>query len=242
MSSGAGSSREHAAQGDPTQGETNERAKAYRPLRHDVQMCNCTHADDRGCLATIGYPGLGYGRCRDLCMFCEAFEDGPMCRCPCRVCRHPETRAPTPDVDTVWNEWEAATCRKIGYCKYPMRQAILEYDACVYYNGPQCGQPAIGGQVATVGGTDLIVTNLSYVQTPEGFANEGEHDEEPEHDPAGSTIPPGAEVVDLTTLADSEAGDELQIVDTWLAPPSSEDDEDAELIPSDHVSYLRRAC
>lgn len=98
-----------------TRGDSNERANTYRPLRHDLRMCNCLHADHRGCLATQAYPGLGYGRYGDLCRFCEVYEDLPACRCPCRVCRHPMSGVPTPEMDAIYESWIPSTCYKFGY-------------------------------------------------------------------------------------------------------------------------------
>lgn len=245
MSSGAGSSRSHAAQGDPTHGGTIERANAKRPLRYDLRMCNCHHADYRGCLAAQAYPGLGYGRFGDLCMFCESYEDSPLCRCPCRVCRHPESGHSTPDLETVCDNWDQATCRKYGYCQFRYLHRIIEHDECVYCNGPSWAASDWGSSGdSDWEGSD--VTNLSYVQTPDGFgehsANEHEHESEEAPGPqAPRYFPPvGATVIDLTTPDGSEGEEEeLQVVETRLAS-DGEDDEDVVMIPEDHVTVLRQ--
>lgn len=242
MSSGAGSSRAHAAQGDPTQGDPNERARAFRPLRNDLRMCNCMHTDYRGCIATTGYPGLGYGKFGDLCMFCHPFEDSNACRCPCRVCRHPESVETTPDRETVYDRWDEATCRKYGYCQFPHMHRIIEHDACVFCNGASWAASDWGSS------GDSEFTNLSLVQTPEGFGEEGgpspspsEHTDDADDVEAAAAattepyvVPEGATVIDLTSADEDENEAAIPVVEAWVAT----EEDDGFLIPSEHVSMM----
>lgn len=84
------------------------------------------------------------------------------------------------------------------------------------------------------------MTDLSHIQTPEGFnADDGN---EMTHAPAPSetpfSLPAGAVVIDLT-VPENEATDDIQVVEAQVVPDGPIDDDVIE-IPADHVSVLRQ--
>lgn len=99
---------------------------------------------------------------------------------------------------------------------------------------------------------DSEYTNLSLVQTPEGFG-EGEAVEADEEvvAPTAFVLPEGAEVIDLTTATDDgpqtidltgEAVDQgpVHMAEARIVA-SDDDDPDAIILPASHVTVMRPA-